>query len=211
MTDLSVLAEPEVRAQFEQLDPLYRLSWAWRAKWLKKAHKHQILPHGDWWSIWLLLAGRGAGKTRTAAEQIKARHPGAQIACVSVDVTSHPAVVQATAQTVAIAPVDALVNCAGIVHGERVVGKEGPHALASFSKVITINLIGSFNMIRLAATAMCKGTPNASAYSASKAGVIALTKSLGKELAETGIRVHALAPAAIETELLSQNLFQPVL
>ena len=70
MTDLSVLADPQVRAQFEALDPLYRLAWAWRAKWLKKAHKHQILPTGDWWSIWLLLAGRGAGKTRTAAEQI---------------------------------------------------------------------------------------------------------------------------------------------
>lgn len=49
---------------------MYQLAWAWRAKWLKTAHKHQILPHGDWWSIWLLLAGRGAGKTRTAAEQI---------------------------------------------------------------------------------------------------------------------------------------------
>ena len=70
MTDLSVLRNPEVRAQFEALDPLYRLAWTWRAKWLKTAHKHQILPQGDWWSIWLMLAGRGAGKTRTAAEQI---------------------------------------------------------------------------------------------------------------------------------------------
>ena len=70
MTDLSVLANPEVRAQFDALDPMYKLAWAWRAKWLKKAHKHQLLPHGDWWSIFLLLAGRGAGKTRAAAEQI---------------------------------------------------------------------------------------------------------------------------------------------
>lgn len=70
MTDLSVLRNPEVRAQFEALDPLYRLAWTWRVKWIRKAHKHQILPQGDWWSIWLMLAGRGAGKTRTAAEQI---------------------------------------------------------------------------------------------------------------------------------------------
>src|SRR6185295_5765095 len=54
-----------------------------------------------------------------------------------------------------------LVNCAGVVHGEKVVGKDGPHALASFVRVININVIGTFNLIRLAAEAMARGTPNA--------------------------------------------------
>ena len=69
LTDL--LADPDVRKRFDAIpDEEYKASWAWRMKWLSKAHMHQILPPGDWWSIWLMLAGRGAGKTRTAAEQI---------------------------------------------------------------------------------------------------------------------------------------------
>ena len=71
MGDLSdVLLDPEVQRSLQAVDPEYRLAWAWRMTWLQKAHKHQSLPPGDWWSIWLLLAGRGAGKTRLAAEQI---------------------------------------------------------------------------------------------------------------------------------------------
>jgi predicted phage terminase large subunit-like protein len=65
-----LLADPEVQAQFALLKPEDQAAWAWRAQWLSKAHRHQILPLGDWWTIWLLLAGRGAGKTRTAAEQV---------------------------------------------------------------------------------------------------------------------------------------------
>ena len=68
---LDLLADPEIRAKFDAIpDTNYKLEWAWRTGWLSKAHKHQVLPVGDWWTIWLLLAGRGAGKTRTAAEQI---------------------------------------------------------------------------------------------------------------------------------------------
>ena len=71
MTDLSeILQDPETAKQFALLPIPDQISWAWRAQWLSKALKHQIVPPGDWWSIWLLLAGRGAGKTRTAAEQI---------------------------------------------------------------------------------------------------------------------------------------------
>ena len=67
----TLLADPDIRDQFESIpDENYKAAWAWRATWLSKAHLHQILPTGDWWSIWLMLAGRGAGKTRTAAEQI---------------------------------------------------------------------------------------------------------------------------------------------
>ena len=71
MTDLSeILQDPEVQSKFKLLKAEDQISWAWRAKWLTAAHKYQVLPPGDWWTIWLMLAGRGAGKTRTAAEQI---------------------------------------------------------------------------------------------------------------------------------------------
>jgi phage terminase large subunit-like protein len=71
MSDLAeLLADPETHAKFATLPHDYQAAWAWRAKWLISAHKHQIVPPGDWWTIWLMLAGRGAGKTRTAAEQV---------------------------------------------------------------------------------------------------------------------------------------------
>jgi predicted phage terminase large subunit-like protein len=70
MSDLiEALKDPKVQAQLKALPPEKRLAYLWRAKWVETAHKHQIVPKGDW-SIWLMLAGRGAGKTRTAAEQI---------------------------------------------------------------------------------------------------------------------------------------------
>jgi phage terminase large subunit-like protein len=72
MSDLAHLFEdPEIRAKFDLIqDPIYKAAWAWRAKWLSRSHIHQKLPPGEWWSIFLMLAGRGAGKTRMAAEQI---------------------------------------------------------------------------------------------------------------------------------------------
>jgi len=70
MDVLEILRDPKTRSEWEKLAPQDQIAFAWRAKWLSQAHKHQILPAGDWWSIWLMLAGRGAGKTRTAAEQI---------------------------------------------------------------------------------------------------------------------------------------------
>ena len=72
MTDnlIEILKDDDVRSKFGLLPAAKQAAFAWRAKWLSSAHNHQILPPGDWWTIWLLLAGRGAGKTRTAAEQI---------------------------------------------------------------------------------------------------------------------------------------------
>ena len=71
MTDVAeILADPEVQKSLKLVSPEFRLAWAWRMSWFKAQHRHQVLPPGDWWSIWLMLAGRGAGKTRTAAEQI---------------------------------------------------------------------------------------------------------------------------------------------
>jgi NAD(P)-dependent dehydrogenase (short-subunit alcohol dehydrogenase family) len=117
-----------------------------------------------------------------------------------------------------------LVNCAGIAPGEKTVGKEGPHALASFKRVIDINLIGSFNMIRLAADAMSKGEPNAqgergvivntasvaafdgqigqAAYAASKAGIVGMTLPIARDLSRNGIRVMTIAPGIFETPML---------
>jgi NAD(P)-dependent dehydrogenase (short-subunit alcohol dehydrogenase family) len=119
-----------------------------------------------------------------------------------------------------------IVNCAGIVHGEKVIGKEGPHALASFVRTININLIGSFNITRLAAEAMSRNAPNAGgergiivftasvaafdgqigqpAYSASKAGVVGMTLPIARELARYGIRVMTIAPGIFETPMVGQ-------
>ena len=67
---VEILKDPATRAQYAKLPPEYRAAFEWRTNWLLKAHTYQITPAGDWWDIWLLLAGRGAGKTRTASEQL---------------------------------------------------------------------------------------------------------------------------------------------
>jgi NAD(P)-dependent dehydrogenase (short-subunit alcohol dehydrogenase family) len=120
--------------------------------------------------------------------------------------------------------VHVLVNCAGIAVAERTVGKDAPHSLASFSKVVSVNLIGTFNMIRLAAEAMIKASPNAAgergvivntasvaaydgqigqaAYSASKGGVVGMTLPIARDLSRNGIRVCTIAPGLFETPML---------
>jgi len=117
-----------------------------------------------------------------------------------------------------------LVNCAGIATASRTVGKTGPHPLDQFSRVININLIGTFNMIRLAATTMAGNTPNAggergviintasvaafdgqigqAAYAASKGGVVAMTLAIARDLSRDGIRVMTIAPGIFETPML---------
>ena len=71
MSDIAaIVSDPEVQRHLALASPEYRLAWAGRMSWFDVQHAHQVLPPGDWWSIWLMLAGRGAGKTRTAAEQI---------------------------------------------------------------------------------------------------------------------------------------------
>ena len=71
MSDIAeIVSDPEVKRHLALASPEYRLAWSWRMSWFALQHEHQVLPPGDWWSIWLMLAGRGAGKTRTAAEQI---------------------------------------------------------------------------------------------------------------------------------------------
>ncbi|WP_296490223.1 3-hydroxyacyl-CoA dehydrogenase [Rhodoferax sp.] len=117
-----------------------------------------------------------------------------------------------------------LVNCAGIAPAEKTVGKAGPHALALFSKCISVNLIGSFNMIRLSADAMSKNAPESTgergvlistasvaaydgqigqaAYSASKGGIVGMTLPIARDLARNGIRNMTIAPGIFGTPML---------
>ena len=114
-----------------------------------------------------------------------------------------------------------LVNCAGVAPGERVVGRDGPHALASFERAVRINLVGTFNAIRLAAARMSAqaaepsgergvivntssvasmdGQIGQAAYAASKAGVNGMTLPIARELAKFGIRVMTIAPGIFDT------------
>ena len=118
-----------------------------------------------------------------------------------------------------------VVNCAGIAIAERVAGRSGPHDLARFSKVIQVNLIGTFNVIRLAAAAMVDNEPTPSgergviintasiaafdgqigqaAYAASKGGVVGMTLPIARELARFGIRVMTIAPGIFDTPMLA--------
>lgn len=117
-----------------------------------------------------------------------------------------------------------LVNCAGIAPAEKTVGKSGPHALSSFTKTIMVNLVGSFNMIRLTADAMCKNEPEATgergvlistasvaaydgqigqaAYAASKGGIVGMTLPIARDLARNGIRHMTIAPGIFGTPML---------
>ncbi len=118
-----------------------------------------------------------------------------------------------------------LVNCAGIAPAEKVVGRDGPHRLESFATVIRINLLGTFNMLRLAAVAMGQNEPDATgergmiintasvaafegqsgqaAYAASKGGVVAMTLPIARELSRSGIRVNSIAPGVMETPMIA--------
>jgi NAD(P)-dependent dehydrogenase (short-subunit alcohol dehydrogenase family) len=118
-----------------------------------------------------------------------------------------------------------LINCAGIGPAEKTIGKNGPHSLAVFSKVVQVNLIGTFNMIRLAAQAMSQNAPQASgergvvintasvaafdgqigqaAYSASKAGVAGMTLPIARDLSRNGIRVMTIAPGIFATPMVA--------
>ncbi|KQV33331.1 MULTISPECIES: 3-hydroxyacyl-CoA dehydrogenase [unclassified Rhizobium] len=118
-----------------------------------------------------------------------------------------------------------LVNCAGVAPAEKVLGRDGPHLLESFSRTVGINLVGTFNMMRLAAEVMAREEPDAegergvivntasvaafdgqigqAAYSASKAGVAGMTLPVARELARHGIRVVAIAPGIFETPMMA--------
>ena len=143
---------------------------------------------------------------------------------VALDVADAAAVEAAMPEIEALRPLRVLVNCAGIAPAGRMVGRDGPMPLASFERVIRVNLVGTFNLMRLAAAAMARLAPQAdgergvivntasvaafegqigqTAYAASKGGIAALTLPAARELAGQGIRVMAIAPGLFGTPLL---------
>ncbi|GAB3629734.1 3-hydroxy-2-methylbutyryl-CoA dehydrogenase [Pandoraea terrae] len=160
-----------------------------------------------------------------SAGQALATELGDNARFAQTDVTSEASVQSAIQMAQqAFGAMHGVINCAGIAPGERVAGKDGPHRLESFRRAIDINLIGTFNLIRLAADAMIKGQPNEegergiiintasvaafdgqigqAAYSASKGGVVAMTLPIARELARYGIRVMTIAPGIFETPML---------
>lgn len=150
---------------------------------------------------------------------------GANARFVEMNVTDEESVKNAVATAVAaFGALSGVINCAGIGVGEKTVGKDGPHSLASFKRVIEVNLIGTFNVIRLAAAQMAGQQPNAggergviintasiaafdgqigqAAYSASKGGIVGMTLPIARDLARSGIRVVTIAPGIFDTPLL---------
>jgi NAD(P)-dependent dehydrogenase (short-subunit alcohol dehydrogenase family) len=154
-------------------------------------------------------------------EAVAADLGGAFVKC---DVTQEADGQAVVAKATSLGKLMGLVNCAGIAIGVKTVGKDGPHPLAQFAKVININLIGSFNMIRLAAEAMQKNEPEATtergllistasvaaydgqigqaAYSASKGGVVGMTLPIARDLARSGIRNMTIAPGIFGTPMM---------
>jgi NAD(P)-dependent dehydrogenase (short-subunit alcohol dehydrogenase family) len=187
-----------------------------------------------------LVAGGGSGLGAASARMLAAAggkvvvadlndaaswstQPGARF--IRTDVTDEAQTQAAVDLCVsAFGAIHGAVNCAGVAPGERVVGKTGPHALASFERTIRINLVGTFNVIRLAAAKMSvqaalpsgergvivntssvasmDGQIGQAAYAASKAGVNGMTLPIARELARFGIRVMTIAPGIFDTPML---------
>lgn len=190
-----------------------------------------------------LVTGGGSGLGRATAERLAAL--GAKVALLDIngdaaraaaaavggigipcDVTSADGVAAAIAEARdRHGPARILVNCAGIGPAQRIVGRDGPQPLEAFAKVISVNLIGTFNAMRLAAADMQTLEPLAdgergvvistasvaaydgqigqAAYSASKGGVVALTLPAAREFAQFGIRVMTIAPGIFETPMMA--------
>jgi NAD(P)-dependent dehydrogenase (short-subunit alcohol dehydrogenase family) len=158
-------------------------------------------------------------------EALVAKLGKANASFVKCDVTSETDGQAAVAAAIAMGQLVGCVNCAGIGTAAKTVGKDGPHRLDAFTRVISINLIGTFNMLRLAATEMCKNTPNEegergvivntasvaaydgqigqAAYSASKGGIVGMTLPIARDLARDGVRVCTIAPGLFLTPLLA--------
>jgi NAD(P)-dependent dehydrogenase (short-subunit alcohol dehydrogenase family) len=174
------------------------------------------------------LAGAGAAVTLFDRDAEKGQVVAASLSNATfaeVDVTSEDSVAAGVARaTDAMGGVTALVNCAGIVTGARTVGSKGPFPLDTFQRTVDINLVGAFNVARLAAAEMAKNAPNGdgergvivntasiaaydgqkgqAAYASSKAGVAGLSLPLARDLAGLGIRTMAIAPGLFLTPML---------
>ena len=173
-----------------------------------------------------MLAGKGATVVIADMQDAKGEAVAAEIggAFVHCDVSQEADGQAVVAKAVSLGKLMGLVNCAGIAPAEKIVGKNGAHSLAIFNKTITVNLIGSFNMIRLAAEAMAKNSPESTgergvlistasvaaydgqmgqaAYSASKGGVVGMTLPIARDLARNGIRNMTIAPGIFGTPMV---------
>ena len=177
-----------------------------------------------------MLAGEGASVVvadlNRAAGEALVSELGASARFAATDVTSEKDGKAAVDLALNVfGRLHGLVNCAGIAPAEKIVGRDGPHALDNFTRAININLIGTFNMLRLAAAAIAKSDPGEdgergviintasvaaydgqigqAAYAASKGGVVSLTLPAARELARFGIRVVTIAPGIFETPMMS--------
>jgi len=174
------------------------------------------------------LAGAGAKVAIWDLNEEKGREHAATLggAFFPVDVSSEDSVAEALAGTVsAHGTPSVLVNCAGIAIGEKTVGKNGPHRLESYRKVLDVNLVGTFNCIRLVAVEMEKNAPQAdgergviintasvaayegqigqAAYAASKGGVVGMTLPVARDLMNAGIRCNTIAPGIFWTPMMA--------
>jgi NAD(P)-dependent dehydrogenase (short-subunit alcohol dehydrogenase family) len=187
------------------------------ASGLGEATARMIVARGGF----AVLADVNAGGAAIAEEL------GVRACFVTTDVTREDDGVRAIETAKAkFGDVHGLVNCAGIAPSERIAGRSGPHSLESFTRAININLVGTFNMLRLAAAAMIGNAPTADcgergiiintasiaafegqigqiAYSASKAGVAGMTLPAARELARFGIRVVTIAPGLFLTPMMA--------
>jgi len=177
------------------------------------------------------FVGKGAraaimDRPNSAGEKLASELGSGKAIFVPADVTSADQATQAVQQTVAkLGGIHITVNCAGVGAAMKTTGRQGPMPLEMFEMVIKINLIGTFNVIRLAATEMLKNTPNEdgergvlintasvaafdgqigqAAYSASKGGVVGMTLPIARDLARDGIRCLTIAPGTFDTPMLA--------
>ena len=168
-----------------------------------------------------MLAGAGAN---VVAADLKGES-GTNTRFVETDVTDEGSVVAAVQAALESGPLHGVVNCAGVAIAEKALGRDGPHPLDSFTRTIQINLVGTFNVIRLAAAAMVGNEPDGeggrgvivntasvaafdgqigqAAYAASKGGVVSMTLPLAREFARSGIRVATIAPGLFDTPMMA--------
>ncbi len=169
----------------------------------------------------LMLGGAGAN---VVVADLKGG-AGGNARFVETDVTNEGSVKAAVEAALENAPLHGAINCAGVAIAEKALGRDGPHSLQSFSRVVQINLIGTFNVVRLAAEAMARNRPDEDggrgvivntasiaafdgqigqvAYAASKGGVVSMTLPLARELARQGIRVATIAPGIFDTPMMA--------
>ena len=180
-------------------------------------------------TVRLIVSGGGRAmildRPGSAGEAL-ANELGERVAFSAADVTEEEQVRAAVARTVErFGTLNVAVNCAGVGVAMRTITRDGAHPLDLFAKVVQVNLIGTFNVIRLAASQMAKNTPTAegergvvvntasvaaydgqigqAAYSASKGGVVGMTLPIARDLASTGIRVVTIAPGTFDTPMLA--------